>query len=283
MRPYTFVVVKRLLHGVVCGMSLLGIGAAEGIPWAPSMATARVLAKRSGKPFLVLVPGDVGLARRMQTSLSEPEIVRLSRPYVPVKVTGDEAQRLIQRHGLRRLPALLFLGKDGKLVCRAIGFMWPADLREIFAVAQDARQNEASILAKSRAGVANADNLARLVQFYAFQGKRSEAETTVKRLQRLNPTRILLCDAYTAIGELHRSDGNMAQAAEWFGRGLEAATTPRHRFRAQFRRGLALRRIDRVAEGERLLASLTRIPNLSAEDRATAAEFAPFGPGGRRG
>lgn len=99
------------------------------IPWRPHFESALAEARRQHRPLWVQFTGPWCLfCRRMdRETFSRPEVVALSRDFVPVKVKSDDREDLLERFGVAGLPTTVIVGPDGRLLGRHEGFADPEE------------------------------------------------------------------------------------------------------------------------------------------------------------
>jgi YHS domain-containing protein len=97
------------------------------IPWRGGYEAARAEAQRQNRPLWVQFTGPWCLfCRRMEReTFSRPEIVALSRDFVPVKVQTDEREDLAEHFAIDGLPATVVVAPDGRVLGQHVGFAEP--------------------------------------------------------------------------------------------------------------------------------------------------------------
>lgn len=99
------------------------------IPWRGQFEAAHTEARQQNRPLWVQFTGPWCLfCRRMdRETFTRPEVVALSRDFVPVKIRSDDREDLIERFGIEGLPATLILAPDGRVLGRHEGFADPEE------------------------------------------------------------------------------------------------------------------------------------------------------------
>jgi thioredoxin-like negative regulator of GroEL len=76
-----------------------------------------------------------------ETTYVEPNVVRLSKDFVPVKVNteGGRAETLVAlKYGVSDLPTIAFISPSGRLILRLTGFQGPGQFPRVMATAREA-------------------------------------------------------------------------------------------------------------------------------------------------
>ena len=130
---------------VVAALLLTGTHAASAseIRWERSFETALKKAKAQNKPLMVDFWADwCGWCHRLdETTYVEPNVVRLSKEFVPVKVNteGGRNETLVAlKYGVSDLPTIAFISPSGRLIQRLTGFQGPGQFPRVMAAAREA-------------------------------------------------------------------------------------------------------------------------------------------------
>jgi YHS domain-containing protein/thiol-disulfide isomerase/thioredoxin len=116
--------------GLFAGLTPAAAPAGEApIPWRTQFETARAEARQHNRPLWVQFTGSWCLfCRRMdRETFSRPEVVALSRDFVPVKVRSDDREDLVEHFGIAGLPATVVVAPDGRILGRHEGFADPEE------------------------------------------------------------------------------------------------------------------------------------------------------------
>lgn len=103
---------------------------AGSIAWRPSFEAALAEGRRTDRPVWVQFTGAwCPYCRRMeQETFVRPEVVARARDrFIPVVVTSDDREDLVERHGIRAYPTTLVLGPTGETLARLEGFAEAAE------------------------------------------------------------------------------------------------------------------------------------------------------------
>lgn len=129
---------------------LLGAGAQHpvGVRWERNFDTAVKKAKAQNKALMVDFWADwCGWCRQLdQTTYVDPDVVRLSADFVPVKVNTEGSRsdaRVAQRYGVSSLPTIAFLSPSGRPLLVVNGFQGPGTFPHLM---DSARQAGAQVL-----------------------------------------------------------------------------------------------------------------------------------------
>lgn len=141
-----------------------------------------------------------------------------------LKVNAEkEGRKLAEKHGVRGFPTILFLDKKGEVAGRIGGFLpgdeFAAELTRILDDYKELPQLKAALKKEPNAPELNA----KYAVVLANGGKKSEAESALKKAEKGNCSGALLAKAYSAIGDLHGAGHDFAAAIEYFQK-AEAAT-----------------------------------------------------------
>lgn len=129
---------------VVAALLLTGTHAASSeIRWERNFETALKKAKAQNKPLMVDFWADwCGWCHRLdETTYVEPNVVRLSKEFVPVKVNteGGRHETLVAlKYGVSDLPTIAFISPSGRLIQRLTGFQGPGQFPRVMAAAREA-------------------------------------------------------------------------------------------------------------------------------------------------
>jgi len=130
---------------VVAALLLTGTHAASAteIRWERNFEAALKKAKAQNKPLMVdfWAPWCGWCHRLDETTYVEPNVVRLSKDFVPVKVNteGGRPETLVAlKYGVSDLPTIAFISPSGRLIQRLTGFQGPGQFPRVMAAARDA-------------------------------------------------------------------------------------------------------------------------------------------------
>jgi tetratricopeptide (TPR) repeat protein len=117
--------------------------ASPGIRWERNFEVALQKAKAQGKPVFVdfWAPWCGWCQRLDETTYVDPEVVRLSRSFVAVKVNtdGDRSEtRVAGRYNVSDLPTIAFLSPAGRSILRITGFQGPGQFPRELTTAREA-------------------------------------------------------------------------------------------------------------------------------------------------
>ena len=117
--------------------------AVVGIRWERNFDTAVKKAKAQNKALMVDFWADwCGWCHHLdETTYMDPEVVRLSGDFVPVKVNTEGSRadtRVAQRYGVSSLPTIAFLSPAGRPLLLVNGFQGPGTFPHIMASARQA-------------------------------------------------------------------------------------------------------------------------------------------------
>ncbi|MGL4942772.1 MAG: thioredoxin fold domain-containing protein [Thermoguttaceae bacterium] len=105
-------------------LSIAALAQGPGVAWTARLDEAQVLAQNSGKLVLVHFYGDhCGPCKRMDSEVFPMRgvVEAISRDYIPVKIDSTQAPELVQRFGIRGIPADVILSSDGRIVHKREG------------------------------------------------------------------------------------------------------------------------------------------------------------------
>jgi tetratricopeptide (TPR) repeat protein len=111
-------------------------GDSPGIQWENTLEAALAKAKASDKPVLVDFWAEWchWCHEQDRTTYVDPEVVKLSRGFVAVKVNSEGKSSEIRaaiKYGVESLPTIAFLAPSGRLLFRAEGFQKAPHFAEI--------------------------------------------------------------------------------------------------------------------------------------------------------
>jgi thiol-disulfide isomerase/thioredoxin len=117
--------------------------APPGIRWERSFEVALRKAKAQGKPVFVdfWAPWCGWCQRLDETTYVDPEVVRLSKDFVAVKVNteGGRNETLVAlRYNVSDLPTMAFLSPGGRSIARVTGFQGPGQFPRELTIAREA-------------------------------------------------------------------------------------------------------------------------------------------------
>ncbi len=132
----------------VLALILAGAPAASttpGIHWERGFEVALQKAKAQGKPVFVdfWAPWCGWCQRLDETTYVDPEVVRLSRDFVAVKINTEGVRSETQvalRYNVSDLPTIAFLSPAGRSILRVTGFQGPGQFPRELATAREAAQ-----------------------------------------------------------------------------------------------------------------------------------------------
>jgi thiol-disulfide isomerase/thioredoxin len=117
-------------------------GGAAGIHWERSFEAAVEKGKSQHKPLMLDFWADwCGWCHRLdETTYVDPEVVRLSKGFVPVKVNteGGRSETLVAlKYSVSDLPTVIFISPSGRPILRLSGFRGPGQFPQIMAAAAE--------------------------------------------------------------------------------------------------------------------------------------------------
>jgi thioredoxin-like negative regulator of GroEL len=149
-------------------LSLLLLGGPahkEGVRWEKSFEKAQKRAQTENKPILIDFWADwCGWCHRLdETTYRDPEVVRLSIDFVPVKVNAEGSKAdvaVAARYGVSSLPTVAFVSPAGRMIHRVDGFQGPAQFP---GTMQEAKQKAARLMGWEAALAEDPDDPAALL------------------------------------------------------------------------------------------------------------------------
>jgi len=116
--------------------------AATAIHWEKGFEEALRRARKQRKPVFVDFWADwcTWCHRLDQTTYVDPEVVRLAREFVSVKVDtegGPQQAEIAARYDVATLPTMLFLSPQGRLLLRVNGFRGPGQFPDSLKAARE--------------------------------------------------------------------------------------------------------------------------------------------------
>jgi protein disulfide-isomerase len=130
-RPLKILVfIALVVVGFVYGRKWVTPG--EAVPWRNDLATARTEANQAGKPVLLYFTADwCGPCQMMkEKTWSDPKVVEAMKGYVPVKIDIDAKADLARRYGVRSIPRVQLLTRDGQPGASMSGFVTSAEMAD---------------------------------------------------------------------------------------------------------------------------------------------------------
>jgi len=117
-----------------------------GIHWERNFDLALKRAKQEQKPLFVdfWAPWCGWCHRLDETTYVDPEVVRLSKDFVPVKVNteGGRNETLVAlRYSVSELPTIEFLSPSGRSILRLQGFQGPGQFPQAMSQARDSAKD----------------------------------------------------------------------------------------------------------------------------------------------
>jgi thioredoxin-like negative regulator of GroEL len=134
----------RWLCGTLAGCLLAGApalaeGAGAEVTWGRNLKAALAESAASGRPALVDVWAIwcVPCKQMDETTYRDPEVVRATASFVPVKVDHDVQELFVERHRVEALPLVLFLDAEGREISRLAGLLSAEELLEAMGHVRD--------------------------------------------------------------------------------------------------------------------------------------------------
>lgn len=127
----------------VAALFLAGAAHADEVKWRHDYNAARREATATGRPlFLDFGSENCVWCRRLDAStFRSPNIVKmLNERFIPVKVDGNENERLTQSLGVTAFPTLVMATAEGKIIDRHGGYLDPAAMAAFLGKAPPAPQ-----------------------------------------------------------------------------------------------------------------------------------------------
>jgi len=109
------------------------------LAWEDSLDKALVRAQKDTKPVLIefFMTWQQWCRVFDEKTLSDPDIVNLSRKFVCVRVDAKEASDLVRKYGVKSYPTVVFLNPRGETIHRIIGYVaarpFEREMKEIAA------------------------------------------------------------------------------------------------------------------------------------------------------
>ncbi len=172
--------------GPALALLVAGAPASKGIHWQRDFDAAQRAARRDEKPLMVdFFAAWCGWCKHLdQSTYVDPEVVRLSKDFVAVKVDTEGRSReiaLATRYGVSSLPTIVFLSPAGNVLLRVDGFQAPGVFPETMLRARDLAQR---VTALEKSLASNADDAAALTLLGQHLFEREDAKRSREMLQR---------------------------------------------------------------------------------------------------
>ncbi len=242
---------------------------------APTLPAAKVLAHRTNRMLIVLVPEQaIGTDNWLIRMLANPAVAPTLGHFVLTSVGSDkDIARFRMRYDLSLRASIVYMSVRGSMTGKTAGLVWPSMLVESMNMALNGDDLLPKLRRKVAANPRDGASLCSLASYEAFRGDIKGARTLLEAAEHARARRQDLCDAYAWIGESYRSGPRLDLSLPYFKKSLDLAETPMQKFRGLLRYGVITMRIKNYAEGVKVLDKVLSVGPVPEADRVAIENF----------
>ena len=185
---------RRTIALILCGFALLLSGRpalASEIVWGDSLEKAMVTARKTGKPILIDLYADwCGWCKRLDKDVyTDATVIKTAGQFIPVKLDTERNGRDVARqYQVSSLPTILVVNAEGEVEARLTGYSPALQFNATITAIAEQHREMPGLKKQYRSDPTNVEVAAKLTRIYSQRGNRTEAERTLARVAKLDPT-----------------------------------------------------------------------------------------------
>ncbi|MEW6620409.1 MAG: thioredoxin family protein [bacterium] len=101
----------------------------QEIKWYHSFEKGLKMAKKKNKPLMVDFEAKwcIWCKRLDATTYKNPEVIALSKKFIPVKIDCEVDKTTPNQYAVRGLPTIIFMDTDSQVIHQVVGYRGPKD------------------------------------------------------------------------------------------------------------------------------------------------------------
>ena len=189
------------------------------MPWAKDFASAKKLAKSSGKLIMLDFYADwCSWCEKLDTvTFVDDGVVRLAGQFVPLKVNFEKGGGdLVRKYEVSALPTVLFVDIEGEVWGKIVGYHKPNAFMDSMNGIIDVRKKYAVAMRTLRRNPKDGKANAQVARIHATFGRLMQATSAVKKMEAAKYKGKDLAAVYNAVGTGYQSAGELDDAIKYF-------------------------------------------------------------------
>lgn len=236
------------------------------IVWLDTLDAGLKQAKQSSRLVMVDFYTDwCGWCKKLdKDTYTDKQVLQVSGKIVAVKLDAERGGKAAaQKYGVQGFPTILFLGKDGEVFGKIVGYLPGKDFSEQMKKFVQGYKEFPVLKAQYAKDPSNLEAAAKLLDIYAAQGKTDLVDALLNRIEAGDPNdeKGFFGKSANAVGDMYQEGQQIDKAITYFRKTVQAGKTPKDVAYAHLSMAVCYLSQKKMDQGTSELTAAAAVPN----------------------